>query len=417
MIDFRNFRKWKVFVSHDSEDKKLFVDPLVKNLQKRGTYLWYDKISIQEGEPIHDAIQKGLKGAKGGVVIFSPDFIKIRPPEERDWPKEEFNVLVYKKNTERRFLIPVFYEIDPEGLPETFKGPLDNIKGFTFSFKNKDDNINELSEKIHNRVKEIQLKERKESFLAILAILILVICVFLYFHKKNTLKTELTQKIGDKNINVAPFDTTKYNILILPFRNPDDSSGKSNVGKELENRLRENNELNKLGLDVKYLPYNAFDFHTKTAEIIGENIRGTNMVIWGTDSKPKDSSHQIYFHYVNISYPVSNSLISDEGKTEKIETSRLIEITEGVMRLEIDDIVYWFLGIKLYHRKDYITALTIFNKIENKKYCNKELDSYIACCYDNLQSFDKAKAYYEKILKNNPDFEEVHNNYAKDRTL
>ena len=214
MIDLRIYKKWKVFVCHATDDKKKFVDSLVENLQKRGTFLWYDKISIPEGESIHDAIHKGLKGAKGGIVIFSPDFIKDYSHEKREWVKEEYHVLVYKKNTEGCFLIPVFYNIDPKYLPESFKGPLDNIKGFVFSVENKDDNIFELSGKIHILVKKIQSKQKRKMLFCFL--FIIAIILFFAFH---AFKIDI-EKLFSKKEPVTVIDTVaKPNPVVTDTNN------------------------------------------------------------------------------------------------------------------------------------------------------------------------------------------------------
>ena len=162
MIDIRTLRKWRIFISHSSDDKKLLVDPLVTYLQERGTYTWYDKINIPKSKSIYDEVQKGLKGAKGGIVIFSQNFIKDRPEDETEWAKIELSVMAHKRDTENFFIIPVFYDIKPKNLPKTFKTLLDDNNGFPFKGG---DNINDLAININNEVKKIQSKERKRELI------------------------------------------------------------------------------------------------------------------------------------------------------------------------------------------------------------------------------------------------------------
>lgn len=239
------------------------------------------------------------------------------------------------------------------------------------------------------------------------------------YNKQNNEDKEIYErkKSVDISNDIGPFDTAKdnYNILILPFRNPDNNNEITHLGSNLVNGLKDKNRLQNLGLEIKYLSSFHADITPEEAKKIGKEYKA-DMVLWGNDSKPDGNlQHQIYFHYVNISDSLElhkSKEIPDEGKTDRFETDRLIDITEGNLHLEIEDIIYWFLASKSFLKKDYNNALTSFKKIENGKYVNEGLYDCIACCYYYLQFYDKAKAYFEKALKLDPDFSDAHNNYA-----
>ncbi len=224
-------------------------------------------------------------------------------------------------------------------------------------------------------------------------------------------------EINESNISQSDnmfFDTSKenYKILILPFRNPEKDDEITPLGRFLVNGLIEKNISQKLCMEIKYLSSITNNISNEEARKVGSQYKA-DIVIWGNDSKPKGaSSHVIYFHYVIINEKEYTENLLFEGKTGKFETVRLIEIKEGNMHLEIDEIIYWFLGIKLFLKKDYVNALSFFNKIKKEKHLNEYLYLYIAGCYFFLKLFNEAKICFEKVVKINPDYLDAHYFYA-----
>ena len=66
---------YDLFISHASEDKDDFVEPLVESLVSRKIKVWYDKFEIELGMSLRRSIDKGLAESKFGLVILSPDFL------------------------------------------------------------------------------------------------------------------------------------------------------------------------------------------------------------------------------------------------------------------------------------------------------------------------------------------------------
>ncbi len=64
-----------VFISHSSIDKTNFVEPLVKELEKLGLLIWYDKNDISKGDEIKDSIIQGIKDSVIFIAILSENYL------------------------------------------------------------------------------------------------------------------------------------------------------------------------------------------------------------------------------------------------------------------------------------------------------------------------------------------------------
>src|ERR1043166_6420964 len=95
-----------VFICHASEDKEVLVRPMAQNLAKAGIDVWYDEFSLQPGDSLRQAIDKGLKCSRFGVVVLSPSFFR------KPWTEWELNGLVQRHLAEtERIIIPIWHEI------------------------------------------------------------------------------------------------------------------------------------------------------------------------------------------------------------------------------------------------------------------------------------------------------------------
>ncbi len=209
------------------------------------------------------------------------------------------------------------------------------------------------------------------------------------------------ESIKEQSFNKILFDPKKYSILILPFYNPEEYPVETLAGFELKRRLLENVDLVKNGLEIEYLIYSTFDNTSKMAEDIGKQIPNTNMVIWGIDSKPRDLSHQVYFHYLDPNNE-SKEFIKSPGKTKKLEILRLVELSEGEVKLEIENVIFWFLANKFYLEGDDKKAIENINKIANEVYFNENIHILAGDCYYNLKDFNKSEELYRTGLELNP---------------
>jgi hypothetical protein len=65
-----------VFICHASEDKDELVRPLAAALKGEHVDVWYDEFSLKVGDSLRQSIDRGLAGARFGVVVLSPAFFK-----------------------------------------------------------------------------------------------------------------------------------------------------------------------------------------------------------------------------------------------------------------------------------------------------------------------------------------------------
>lgn len=229
-----------------------------------------------------------------------------------------------------------------------------------------------------------------------------------YSHDKNL---DLLYDNISKTYHVD-FDKSSFNILIFPFYNPDDNRKITPIGYELKRRFIEQIDANGYLIRVEYVPFMEFDLtDPQTALEVGLRIPNTNMVIWGVDSKPKGLSHQIYFHYVVVVAKFQDNPIILEGTTKKFEISRLSEMTEGEIHLEIDEVVYYVLALICQKENDYEKTLYYLKKMQSFYPRDVILFSMAECCR-NLQRFDESKEYYQQAIELNPTHGIIYNNYA-----
>lgn len=96
---------WDIFISHASEDKIRFVDPLANQLQKLAVRVWYDKFVLVPGDRLSEKIAEGLAKSRCGLLILSPSFI------DKPWPAYELSGLINRFVEEKTRLIPVWLDI------------------------------------------------------------------------------------------------------------------------------------------------------------------------------------------------------------------------------------------------------------------------------------------------------------------
>jgi hypothetical protein len=94
-----------VFISHASEDKASFVEPLAKKLRSLGVEVWYDKFSLTLGDSLNESITKGLSQCKYGIVVLSPSFFT------KQWPQRELNGLSAREVKENKVILPIWHNV------------------------------------------------------------------------------------------------------------------------------------------------------------------------------------------------------------------------------------------------------------------------------------------------------------------
>jgi hypothetical protein len=97
--------EFDAFLSHASEDKSTFVEPLAHELTKLGLKIWYDRFSLRVGDSLHDSIELGLSNSLYGVVVFSPAFFA------KNWTRAELNGLFAREMDGRKVILPIWHQL------------------------------------------------------------------------------------------------------------------------------------------------------------------------------------------------------------------------------------------------------------------------------------------------------------------
>jgi len=105
--------QYDVFISHASEDKQTFVEPLANALAKAGLKVWYDKFALAWGDTLRATIDRGLKSCRYGIVVLSPAFLK-----RKRWTEHELDGLFAREQSGEKVVLPIWHNIKREDLVE-----------------------------------------------------------------------------------------------------------------------------------------------------------------------------------------------------------------------------------------------------------------------------------------------------------
>lgn len=97
---------WDVFISHATEDKASFAQPLAEALRLHGLQVWFDSFTLRVGDSLRQAIDTGLSQSRYGVVVISPAFLR------KEWPQKELNGLVAREIHGQKLILPVWHDVD-----------------------------------------------------------------------------------------------------------------------------------------------------------------------------------------------------------------------------------------------------------------------------------------------------------------
>lgn len=101
-----------VFISHASEDKDVFVRPLVRALKHCGIQVWYDEFTLRPGDSLRRSIDKGLVECSAGIVVLSHAFF------QKEWPQRELDALFTAETFGKSRLIPIWHGLTAKDVAE-----------------------------------------------------------------------------------------------------------------------------------------------------------------------------------------------------------------------------------------------------------------------------------------------------------
>lgn len=102
------------FLSHASEDKAGFVDPLAEGLSDLGWRIWYDKQQLMVGDSLIGSIEQGLRRSRYVVFVVSPKSL-TKP----GWVEAEWEAVLNRQTSlgEKRVL-PVWLDVSMKDVSE-----------------------------------------------------------------------------------------------------------------------------------------------------------------------------------------------------------------------------------------------------------------------------------------------------------
>lgn len=86
-----NSTKRDVFICHASEDKRLVVEPLAAELEKRNVSVWFDKTEIKWGDSLTQKVNDGLASSRFVIVVISKFFMS------KNWPQRELGAALARE--------------------------------------------------------------------------------------------------------------------------------------------------------------------------------------------------------------------------------------------------------------------------------------------------------------------------------
>ena len=197
-----------------------------------------------------------------------------------------------------------------------------------------------------------------------------------------------------------------YDILLLPF-NPlkDCKAEDSDLAKAIRSRLLDMNEVKKLGIRVKLFEGECKEYSYDEGRELGRAFNA-DLIVWGDLIEHCGVEIKACVRYALVN-KVTGVKETGKSKTESLELS---EIEEGKLQGDIDYIIFWTLGVRVYEQKDYAQALTYFRQAETKTDGTAELYFRIGFCLYDLGILTETIQAYDKAIEINPQYATAYNN-------
>lgn len=114
--------QYDIFISHASQDKEDFVEPLAGLLRDMGFRVWYDDFVLKVGDGLRRSIDRGVASSTYGLVVLSPHFFA------KAWPQHELDGLTAREIAGRKKLVlPVWHNIGHKDVLEYSPSLADKI--------------------------------------------------------------------------------------------------------------------------------------------------------------------------------------------------------------------------------------------------------------------------------------------------
>jgi len=99
-----------VFLSHASEDKTSFAEPLYTELTGLGMDVWMDEFKIDESDSLPSRIDEGLLKSTTGATLLSHTYFT------KDWARAEFDAILMRDIEKDSVIIPILHHMSFDDL-------------------------------------------------------------------------------------------------------------------------------------------------------------------------------------------------------------------------------------------------------------------------------------------------------------
>lgn len=212
--------------------------------------------------------------------------------------------------------------------------------------------------------------------------------------------TLLFNNTHEKNTSFVFDDTTKYNVLLLPF-SPDVDC--NILETNLENSLIE--RFNNIELEDKKEINFHFDNSTPCFNDIKDVVKtlvksNANMAIWGSYEEDCNEPNKVRLRFVARESEIDSMI--NIGDTEMQELENLKDLREGYLQKDIDLIIYTTIGINKFNKRKYEDAINYLKK-GNPSPCMIS-NLIIGDAYLKMHKANEAIEHFESIEGNCDDY-------------
>ena len=222
---------------------------------------------------------------------------------------------------------------------------------------------------------------------------------------KSTVDTSYNNTV-DTCLDCFP-ENSNYHILILPFGSSQNCTDLNVIcEREVMSRLLFVSDSNEIkDLEIAVLKDSKFDgqfIDQKNAEEIGRS-KNAQIVIWGSYLNRCDwDSTKIRLNWVSLT---NENLFYDKKISYDYTTvDEISQIEQGVLTGDVEELVYYLIGMKNYYKRDYENALKyLYNIAIRQKPEYAKLLFLIGECYfaefrDSKINIDSSISNYNKAL-------------------
>lgn len=137
-----------VFISHASDDKASFVQPLAEEMTKREISKWYDKEQAVNmwGHSLREELDNGIKLSRFSLVVFSKNYFK------KYWTKRELDGILMKERIDNGQILPIWYGITEQDMYD-FSPMLSNMLAFSTDVYS----INEICDALESKIRNASI--------------------------------------------------------------------------------------------------------------------------------------------------------------------------------------------------------------------------------------------------------------------